>query len=66
MLHVLLFLQNDNAIIHTSGTLFKEEKSDGKSVILIRSGTNQALHVDDEYSCTRIRAVTKNGSKNQK
>lgn len=66
MLHVLLFLQNENAVIDTSGTLFEEEKSDGGSVILIQSGTDQALHVNDGYSCTRIAAVRKNGSDNQK
>ena len=66
LLRVLLFLQDANAVIDTSGTLFEEEKRDGGSVILIQSGTNQALHVNDGYSCTRITAVTKNDSNNQK
>ena len=66
LLHVLLFQQNGNAVIDTSGTLFEEKKSDVGSVILIQSGTNQALHVKDGYSYTCITAVCKNGSANQK
>ena len=63
---ILLQNENANVVIDTSGTPFEEEKSHGESVILIQSGTNQALHVNDGYSSTRITAVAKKYSDNQK
>ena len=59
---VLLFLQNEKAVIDTSGTLFEESESGGGSVKLILSGTDQALHVNDCFACTPITAVPKDRS----
>ena len=40
-------------------------KSDGEAVILILSDTDQALQVNDCFSCTPIMAVLKNDETNK-
>ena len=61
-MYILLFLQDEKAVIDTSGSRFEESESGEGSVILIKSGTDQALHVNDDYAGTPITAVPKNGS----
>ena len=62
---MLLCLQNERVVIDTTGTVFKEMKSDGGSVILILSGTDQALEVNDGFSYTPIMAVPKSDETNK-
>ena len=65
-MHVLLFLQNEKAVIDTFGTLFEEIEIGGGTVVLIQSGTNKALHVNDGYCGTPITALSRDDSSNQK